>query len=207
MARIDTNRSVAIPYRPGMAPGASSSMGDAMQAVWVELNRIAQSLADTDQPMGAAIRATESLVVTVAPTITWERIFDESITNDWRNPANAFNAATGVYTVPQDGVYQVVARLSAPAFPTPAVKGYALGLRGTIHFVNGTPNQVATTFMGGQDTLPLGCIGTFMQPLVQGDQFWIDAAAVRETTGGTLNNVLCVLEVSRVSGIGNNTAS
>jgi acetylornithine deacetylase/succinyl-diaminopimelate desuccinylase-like protein len=181
-------------------------MGEALRSVWEELGRIAQAIADRDQPMSAAVYCSETIPISIAPAVTWDRLFDEGLEYDWRNPATAFDPATGRYTIPQEGVWQVIVRFSAPASPTPANKGYYLALRVTITYADGRPQTQESTAMGGTDDLPLAIVGTFMSKFAKGDSFVIDGASARETVAGTVSG-RAVLEVTRVSGAGNNTTA
>ena len=205
MARRDTNRGVSIPYRPGSPPHPQSKPEELVRAVWEDLGRVSIAMGELDHPMGSAVYCNEQVTISKSPAVVWDRLFNEGVTNVWSNPASAMDTTTGTYTIAQEGVYNVLCRLSVPAFPTPAVKEYSARLRMTIEYVNGSPSEIFFANDGGIDTVPLTVIGTFLYPLTKGDKITVDAAIDHETKTGVAQ-VTAGLQLFRVSSSGNNNA-
>jgi len=204
MPRVNNNRTLDLPYRPGMITANDSTVEQLAVALWDELTKIAISMAGIDQPMGASVYDSEVLPISKQPTIVWLRIFDGATDAVWARPQSALNTATGVYTIVQEGVYNVSARLNVPAFLTPAIKEYYAGIRTTINYADGSPSTVSAVYNGGQDIVPINVLSGFLLPLTAGDSFFFEAAIDHETQTGSIT-AQSALQVQRVSGTGNNT--
>jgi len=203
MARVAKNRSSDIPYRPGFPTGIGATPEQIVRALWEELTRISIALAGLDQPMGASVTGSESVSISVAPTLVWTRLFDGTVTSSWVRPADAMNAATGVYTIAQEGVYKLFVEMIAPAFATPANKAYYGGIRITLTFADGSPSKVITTFNGGYDSVPLTVFGSYLGPLTLGDKISVDASLDHQSNTGAVV-VTSFFQIQRVSGARNN---
>jgi hypothetical protein len=204
MPRVDSNRGVPIPYRPGFAPSQGESLEGLARAVWDELQRIGYSLAALDQPMGASVYSSETIVVSKLPAITWTRLFDSGVTDSWANPSAALNSSTGVYTFAQEGVYSIRVRMTNPALPAPGNRSYYGGLRITVTYINGDPPVTYITQNGGFDDVPMTVFGSTLYPFQKGDSFTVDGNLAHDTIA-TTTTANCALEIVRVSGLGNNT--
>jgi len=141
----------------------------------------------------------------VGNTATWSRFFNSNFsTQPWINPADSFDVQTGIYTVTQEGVYSVQVLFSVNAFATPANKTYEAGIRLTIIPLTG-PNIIVYSYNGGEDNVPVSVTMLAARPLQKGVQFYFDVTAVHDQQTGT-TPARGSLVVSRLSGLGNNTA-
>jgi hypothetical protein len=191
-----SDRSTPIPYTPANPPAPNAP--DLSRATWDELYRIATEFNNLGNP--AALSATCSEPVTVEATSNWDRLFNENVIYDWEQPTGTLDTATGVWTCPQEGLYQIDVILEAPPFPSPATKEYTASLRTTLHPVSGGPDVVAVSQNGGIDTQSLRVNASFLRPLYRGDQLWIDADLTHATKTGTVT-CLAVLNTLRVGRI------
>jgi len=190
-------RALTAKYTPGPNVAPSSNVGDLGRATWEELFRIAQSLLDLDRPCAMSLLCEES--IPVGPALTYDRLFNEGVSNFWENPAAQIDTATGIWTCPQEGLYQVAVLLRVPAFPTPAVKEYYLSIRITIVHIDGSPDEVLELQNGGFDNIPIAASGTALRPFLRGDQMYVDAAAYHQTTTGAVT-IKANLQIVRISG-------
>ena len=200
MARNTQARSVTIPYRVGIRPRDSAPPAESIRAVYDELSKVAQALADYDRPVVATLSATDTLAVGAAPA--FERIFDEGVDAEWIKPEDTFDPVTGIWTCPQEGLYQVYAKAVIEPLNAPANKSYVIELRGTIDRLNDwIPDGVATSYGSGLDDQYVTAITMILSPFARGDRLWFDARAIPPTkTGNEL--CTCTLQISRQSGIG-----
>ena len=202
MPRTDNNRGVALPYRPGFPGDGTGSPEEQLRAVWDELGRIAVVTASIDQPVSTGLGTTAT--IPVGTTETWDRLFDGNFNGEpWIKPADSFDLQTGVYTIPEEGVYSCTAQLNVNAFDQPGIKDYYAGIRITIDRL-GVVEQFAN-YNGGLDTQPVSVTLLFTKDLYQGDTFYFEGTAVHENKTGTTPKT-AVLQVFRLSGIGDNTA-
>jgi hypothetical protein len=185
-----------IPYTPSPSP-ITTNIGDLNRAVWDEFFRIQIALEDLDRPV--ALTAVCQEPVTVEATTNWDRLFNENVTYDWALPTGTLDSTTGVWTCPQEGLYQIIATLQAPPFPSPATKEYTASLRLTVNPISGDPDTVIVVQNGGIDTQSLRVQGNFQRPLSTGDQLWLDADLTHATKTG---NVTCdgILNIVRLGG-------
>jgi hypothetical protein len=190
-------RALTATYTPGPNVAPSSSVGDLGRATWEELFRIAQSLLDLDRPVAMTLLCEEP--VAVGPVLTYDRLFNEGVSNFWENPAAQIDTATGIWTCPQEGLYQIATILRVPPFPTPAVKEYYISLRITIVHIDGSPNEIIEMQNGGFDNVPIAASGTALRPFIRGDQLYIDAAIFHQTTTGSVT-IKANLQIIRISG-------
>ena len=204
MPRVDNNRGLAIPYRPGFPGDGTGTQEEQMRAIWDEFARIAIATAAIDQPV--SVGATVAGLIPVGPTIVWTRLFDADFVNDpWANPSDSFDVQTGVYTVPQEGVYTITMQLTVDAFATPQVKDYYAGIRMTILPAGEVVPVETFSYNGGPDTVPVAVLMTWTGTANSGTAFAFDGTVVHEQVTGT-TDYRAVLSVVRMSGIGDNTA-
>jgi hypothetical protein len=185
------------PYFPSPSPYVENQEV-LTRAVWDEFFRIQQALIDIDRP--TAISAVCKEPVTVEATQNWDRMFDEAVSYDWQLPSGTLNTTTGVWTCPQEGLYQISATVEAPPFPSPATKEYTVSIRLTKHPVDGSPDVVIIAQDSGIDTQAVRVSAGGLRPLATGDQLWMDADLTHQTKTGT---VLCtgVLNILRVGSV------
>ena len=204
MPRVDNNRGISIPYRPGNPAGPDASLQEALRAVWDELNRISIATAAIDEPVSTGAQVSGTVNVTQEPPV-YTRIFNSGFLVDpWVNPDDSFDVLTGIYTVPQEGVYSVQAQATISEHSTPQNKNYWAGLRMTLTPPGGAPVQYFS-YAGGPDDVPLTVTGLFTQQAQKGAQIYFDLAAVHEQTTGP-ETYGATLQVIRISGTGNNVA-
>lgn len=174
-----------------------------MRAVWEELTRIAIATAQLDQPTSVGLRSAGDIPVTLLPT--WYILFaDNSLEGvPWINPSSSFDTTTGIYTVPQEGVYSFAVTLTVPAFGG-GNKEYYAGIRMTIAPLSGPPIETIQ-YSGGIDSTPLTVTLSWTYPAAQGGQAAWDATVVHENQLGTVP-FDAVLQINRISGLGDNTA-
>lgn len=189
-------KSTYIPYVPGSPP---TQTPDTVRATWDEFFRIASSLIDLDRPVSLSITESETLAVSTNPA--FNRMFDGNITAEWEQPGGAFDRTTGIYTFPQEGLYNMYVRLNVPPFTTPATKSYKAEIRATIDYI--TAGQADTVWLlesGGLDDQYLTVQGQSLYPLRRGDKIYFDARAIHATKTGTIA-ITATLQIQRVSGI------
>ena len=174
-----SSRSSALPYTPSAPPAGE----DVIRAVWDEFFLISQGLANQGNPVSLAIRASEPIAV--GPTVVYDRLFDQGLSYDWQQPGGTVNPATGIWTCPEEGLYQISNTVKVPPFPTPADKAYTLHVRVTRDPITGGPEIIDTFEDVGTDTHILTLTGFLMIPLFQGDQLALDAGVTHETKTGT----------------------
>jgi hypothetical protein len=199
MARGDGgDRSTAIPYRVLNRPGARSTPEDAIRAIYDELGRISQALADYDRPVSCAV--SDATALPVDDVLVLVRLFDDGDPPSWCQPGNSFNASTGVYTVSQEGLYQISLRITAAPLNAPATKSYEVVGRLTVKRVFDGSQSEALIVGGGLDDQYVTAAGDVILPLKKGDQFWFDAGAVHPQLT-TTTPADCNFYVLRQSGI------
>lgn len=200
MPRIDRNRSLVIPYRPNPPPVPSSETPELVRATWEELTRIAASLSDIDRPVSVAVSGVDS--VAVGATATYSRLFDSAPSVEFEKPGGAFNAVSGVWTCPQDGLYQVTVNAELSPLSAPAQKSYVGLIRRTLTHAAGGADSVVIYSGGGLDDQFLSVIGTRLLVLQQGDTLRYDGAATHPTKTGTVT-FTSVFYATRLAGVGN----
>lgn len=198
MPRIDRNRSLPIPYRPNSPPEPSSTPEQSLRAIWTEFTRIAAALADLDVPLSMAVSNVDT--ITVGATATYQVMLNASPSISWEEPGGTFNPATGLYTAPSEGLYQIFVTVVSDPFPAPATKSYSVSVRLTETPTVGAP--VVRTFAGGGlDDQFVTATSSFLLPLQQGDTLKLEAAGIHATKTGT-NVVNARMTVNRISGTG-----
>ena len=179
-----TARSSRLTYTPGANVAPGSEVADLSRATWDELYLIAQSMLDLDRPMSISIRAQEN--VGINATLIFSRFFDQGVVSDWEQPPGQFDGALGIWSAPSEGLYLVSPVIQVPAFATAATKSYQGSLRITMHPISGAADRVILLAAGGNDDSPMAITGSFLIPLIRGDQVWFDLALEHETQTGTV---------------------
>jgi hypothetical protein len=199
MPRIDRNRSLPLTYRPSPPPLPTSSPEEALRAIWEEFQRISLSLSDYDRPVSVSVQGAD--VIQVGPTATYTVLLDASPTVRWERPGDTFNAGTGTYTAPQEGLYLVMGSLVSDPFPAPATRSYQVLLRITHTPLGGAPVQYVFGG-GGVDDQYVTATANVLLALQQGDTLQFAGAGVHPSKSGN-NNVAVWMNVVRESGLGN----
>jgi hypothetical protein len=184
-------RSAILPYVPSNPPTGTN------RAVWDEFYKLQQALADLDRPLALSITSTKS--IPVQATTVWTRLFNEGIGLEYALPADQFDTTTGIWTVPQEGLYSVTIIVEIPAFPNAGNRLYEATLRTTVHPVDGSADRVVLSKAGGPDEATLRFTATIMRPLSAGDQIWFDIDLTEETFTGSVS-VFNVLNIVRQGG-------
>jgi hypothetical protein len=174
---------------------------DLVRYVWEEFYRISFSLLGLDRPNSLTVSEDDTL--TPGPTVVWQRLFDNGVPPSWANPSNVYDPATGVYTIPQDGVWVTDVAVRIPAFAAPGNRLYYGAIRTTITDPDGVPTEFFF-YDGGDDSIPLSVSGHLMGPSLQGTTIFHDAAVVHPTVIDP-QTVETAQYVYRISGIGNPT--
>jgi len=164
-------RSAVLPYTPANPPNEPTG-SRIVRPTWDEFYRIKQALLDLDRPVAVALFATES--VPIQPDTVWTRLLDSGVTYDYSLPDDQFNITTGVWTIPQEGLYSVTLTIEIPAFPQAGSRLYEATVRTTKHPVDGSPDVTYLSKAGGPDEAALRFTITFLRPLLSGDQIWFD---------------------------------
>jgi len=188
-----SNRSLPVPYSPAPPPAGEQGLS---RAVWDELYSIQQALIELDKPTAMSVRTTETVNVTAAAS--WQRVLDGG-TPSFQRPGGVWDSATGTYTCPQEGYYQIICTAAVPAFPTPASKEFFAALRGTLTPSTGAP-RTDFAYDGGFDNVPLTCRLVLFVQLLKGDQVFFDATIVHATKTGTVDTTF-TLQVVRTSSL------
>jgi len=187
-------RSAILPYTPANPP---SDFKQAVRPTWDEFNKIKQALYDLDRPVALSLTASESISIT--PTIVWDRLFDENVTSEYQLPGNMFNITTGVFTAPQEGLYQITIIIEIPAFAQPGDRLYVATVRSTKHPADGSPDTSFESVTGGNDQTPIRLVVSLLKPANAGDQLWFDLDLTMESYTGSVT-VLEVLNIVRIGG-------
>jgi hypothetical protein len=191
-----SDRSSPLVYTPANPPAPG---GDNLsRATWDEFYRLAILLQNLAAP--SALSAACQEPVTVEATQNWDRLFNENVEYDWQNPQGTLDTVAGIWTCPEEGLYQVDVILEAPPFPSPATKEYTASIRTTYHPADGSPDMVAISQNSGIDTQSVRVNAAFLRPLYRGDQVWVDADLTHQTKTGTVTclGVLNILRVGRI---------
>lgn len=192
------NRSTYLPYAPGNPPVLDNTR-ELGRATWDELIRVAQSLIDLDRPVCLALKSSDTLTATASGQ-TYSRLFDSTQdVIEYEQPGGTMNNTTGIYTIPQEGVYQVYCRMNVPAFPSPQTKSYIGYIRFTLTKAAGGSSTVILESSGLDDTI-LTVQGQGLFPLHRGDTLYFDGAITRAAGGGSVV-VTDTLQIIRVSGL------
>lgn len=186
---------IQIPYAAAPPP-APGNTGEFVRAAWDEFYRIQYALAAIDRPAASSITASES--VPVGPTEQYDRLFDEGLLYEYEEPPGQTAPATGIWTCPQEGLYQITTIVEVPAFPSPASKLYTANLRTTQIPAGGTPASIVSS-VGGPDNVPLRLVSIIIRPFLKGAQLYSDLDLTHETKTGTVT-VTAVRGVIRLSG-------
>jgi len=192
MATVD--RSSPIPY----APAAPADATDQTRAVWDEFYKIAQGLFEVDRPVAVTGSSNEN--VTIGPTIQWDRLFDEATAIQYQRPAGQVDPLTGIWTAPIEGLYLIQPVIEVPAFPaTGTYRQYTATLRTTETPPGGAP-IVKTSSTGGEDSVALRLLATFLLPMEKGTTMYWDLDLTHESRTGQVS-VLSVINITRQSSI------
>lgn len=190
-------RSLPIEYRPGLPPAAlNPDQVDLIRWVQQELYRVSESL--IAQPV--ALTATDgpiTIPIGDLPAI-WSLLFPNVITPVWDVPGGSWNnPTTGLYTIPQFGLYQVGAEAEIAAFGA-GNKTYYGAIRMTVTYANGDPDLVLTQTDGGADDVALGINFNIALPFSQGDILTFEISAVHTQFAGTVdyNAIITILRES-----------
>lgn len=189
-------RSAVLPYTPANPPNEPAG-SRIVRPTWDEFYKLKQALQDLDRAVAVAVVSTKS--VPIQATTVWTRLFNTNILYDYLQPPDQFNETTGVWTVPQEGLYDVTATIEIPAFPNPGSRLYEATLRTTGHPADGSPDRVVFSKAGGPDEASLRFTATIMRPLSAGDQIYFDIDLTEEAFTGSVN-VTSVLNIVRVGG-------
>jgi hypothetical protein len=191
-----SDRSSPLPYSPANPP--SPNAPDLSRATWDELYRIAEEFRNAANP--SALSATCSEDVAVQAATVWDRLFDENVLYQWENPTGTLDTTTGIWTCPQEGLYNINLVLEASPFQSPAQKEYTASLQTTLHPADGSPDKVYVSQNGGIDTQALRVTASFLHPLYRGDQLWIAADLTHATKTGNVQclGVMNILRVGRI---------
>jgi hypothetical protein len=190
-----TDRSTPQPYAPANPPYTEKLL-DFSRATWDEFYRIAERFISIDRP--AAVALTESLTASVQPGEVWQRLFNTTPVSDWEAPPAQFSA--GVWTCPQEGLYNLTIIIEVAAFPNPGSRIYEATLRTTLHPINGDPDKVSLSKTGGPDEAALRLIADFLRPLNRGDEVWFDLDLTEDTYTGTVP-IFSILNICRQSSV------
>ena len=191
-----SDRSTPIPYSPAPPPLGTDTI-QLSRATWDELYRIAERFESIDRPAALSLSKSESIPVQAATV--WTRLFDDPAAYEWLRPAGQMDA-NGVWTCPQEGLYDVTVILEVPAFPNPGSRLYEATLRTTGHPANGDPDVVILSKTGGPDEASLRLIANFLRPLNKGDQVWFDLDLTEVAFTGNVT-VLGILNICRQASI------
>lgn len=191
-----TDASSAAPYTPAPPPVGNDVPG-LSRATWDELYRIAQRVASIERPTAVVLNSSKSFAVQ-AGTV-WTRLFDINQNYDWQSPAGQISPA-GVWTCPQEGLYNVTIIVEVPAFPSPGSRLYEATLRSTGHPVGGGADRVVFSNTGGPDEAALRLFSNFLRPLNFGDQVWFDLDLTEESYTGNVT-IMSILNICRQASI------
>jgi hypothetical protein len=170
------SKSLSIDYQPEPTP---YTIEDLPRYVEQELNKIAQALENASQPVALSVDEQGNFLVTTI--VTWVQVLIGE-TAGWDVPGGSWDPTTGIYTVPQQGLYSVNAQLEVSPFGA-GNKTYYAGLRlyrdrgGVVEFVESTD--------GGDDAIPLGVTISGLLPLLQGDRLGLEMTIVHDQFSGT----------------------
>jgi hypothetical protein len=190
-----SDRSTPIPYQPANPP-YTEKLADFSRSTWDEFYRIAERFLSIDRP--AAMAVTEQKSVPIQPAEVWTRLFNTGLAYDWEQPAGQL--AAGVWTCPQEGLYDVSVVIEVPAFPQPGSRIYEATLRTTWRPAAGGADRVTLSKTGGPDEVALRLVAEFLRPLNRGDQVWFDLDLTEQTYTGNLS-VLSILNVCRQASV------
>ena len=128
-----------------------------------------------------ALTVLKSGQLPIGPTRDWTNPFigDDAA---WDVPGGSWDPATGRWTCPQIGLYQISALLEIDPFGA-GNKNYYAGLQLRII---GEIGRIQETYDGGDDDIPLGVSFTGQQVFYQGDTIEFKITAVHENQTGTV---------------------
>lgn len=196
---MPTGHSVPLPYTPAPPPsGGSADLQELARATWDEFYRIQLVLAALDRPMALSAPAIEPIPVDVLPA--YARLLNSGAVPVYELPPGMLNTATGVITIPQEGLWQVNIIVSVPPFPVPGNREYTLDVQLTLDpVVGGT--VVRTVSTNGQDTQDLSIGAPAAFTALQGDLLWLDARC--RMPGGVPGSINAQVRFSlyRISGV------
>lgn len=170
-------KSLSIPYAPNPVPG---QVEDLPRYIYDELARIKEAL--VAQPVSFDI-ANPDHQLAIGTTPNWE-IGMIGIDPRWEVPGGEFDSATGRWTCPKSGLYQVNAHAEVAPFGS-GNKIYYAGIR----LQHERDLAIVETFEstdGGDDDIPLGVTLSGLVPLLQGDVLYTEWTAVHENQTGTV---------------------
>lgn len=167
-------RSLQEQYYPAPVPRDTKDLPRYLET---EFYRIRERL--IAQPVSTTLQETGDFPTTT--TVSWTQTFI-GVTPTWDIPGGAWDPATGIYTVPQEGLYSVNQQLEVSPFGL-GNKNYYAGLA-FIRDRDGTITRFEATD-GGVDNIPLGVTQMGMLYLLQGDKLTMEMTVVHEQTSGT----------------------
>ena len=193
---MGTGKSLLLPYIAGSPPRGSTE--EVARATWDEFYKIEQALIGLDAPVALSLSATENVNATTG--IVYETFYDEGITYQWEQPPGYFTLATGVWTCPGEGLYQLSNTFDVPAAPSASIKDYIIYVRNTLTPLIGAP-VIRNSSAGGLDTFQLRFNALSLVPLLKGTTVKMEVAVYREA-GAVTVSVTGNLGIYRVSGLG-----
>lgn len=194
---MSRGNSTPQPYTPANPPYTDKAQ-ELSRATWEELYRIAERLISIDVPAALAVNGQD--VCSVEPTQVWNRLFDAAKAYDWQAPLGQMNDATGEWTCPQEGLYNIQGLIQVPAFPNPGDRLYVATIRVTIRPADGSPDRVVIGTQSGNDAANMRMAVAVLRPLVRGDKMWMDLDITQENYTGSVT-ITSVLNIFRVSSI------
>lgn len=168
------------------------------RAVWDEFYRIALTLAQLDRPMCLAIATTEDINVDLAPA--YSRMLNNGTPPIFSAPEGMLDSATGVITMPMEGLWQINVIVSVPPFLAAGNRDYILDVVLTLTPTVGPP-VVRTLSSNGNDTQDLSNTAAALIRALRGDLLTVDARC--RVSGGGAGTTPATLRFSffRVSGV------
>lgn len=191
------DKSAWIPYSPANPPAFNA---DLPRSTWDEFYRVALALGALDRPVSLSENCIDALTVDVAPAFT--RIFDTPVTIVWESPPGQTDTATGIWTCPREGLYQLSYFGNVAPAGVPGDRVYTLEVRSTQTFINGDPDRVITLRDSGDDSEYLSVVGPQLLSCAQGDTVRIDArCTISGAPSPVVVNLTSSWQIHRISGV------
>ena len=191
-------RTTPIPYSPSSAPRSADE--NTTRAIWDEFFRIEQALVDIDLPNLVTVTSVESIQTSASEvSITWNRLFNSTPNVVYEKPTGTFAPTTGIWTCPQEGVYQISVQTSLPKDNLAGTNYYYGTIRITVDPLQGA-NTVVTRVAGGNEEVPLSLTFISMFSMQKGDTVVVDLAALNPKGVVTLQSANS-MSIIRQSGL------